>query len=191
MPSTPRSKSFWAFKIEVSNSCRFSVVNYFDTFFFPIFFFKHFWNHVFLPVGWDHVFWGQIAPWRSARSKSLPQIIDSQATQNSLQRKGSAGNFYPKDAPKKEKGMFRKKQQRWQMWKSCLTAANQKDWWYEWWYLDLFIWMFVFIMLQVAKSIEVCRWGLPGRRLNSVVKAEQTRPLVWSVVQFSLGSSWL
>jgi len=37
-----------------------------------------------------------MAPWR-ARSKSLPQIIDSQATQNSLQRKGSAGNFYPKD----------------------------------------------------------------------------------------------
>ena len=44
---------------------------------------------------------GQMAPWRSAwRSKSLPQIIDSQATQatqSSLQRKGSAGNFYAKD----------------------------------------------------------------------------------------------
>ena len=38
MPSTPRSKSFWALKIEVSNSCRFSVVNYFDTFFFSPFF---------------------------------------------------------------------------------------------------------------------------------------------------------
>ena len=38
-----------------------------------------------------------MAPWRSARSKSLPQIIDSQTTQNSLQRKGSAGNFYAKD----------------------------------------------------------------------------------------------
>lgn len=42
-----------------------------------------------------------MAPWRSAwRSKSLPQIIDSQATQatqSSLQRKGSAGNFYAKD----------------------------------------------------------------------------------------------
>lgn len=38
MPSTPRSKSFWALKTEVSNSCSFSVMNYFDTFFFSPFF---------------------------------------------------------------------------------------------------------------------------------------------------------